>query len=109
MGQCEPNTHYRLTFCFLKWSNSRKSASVKTNKETFEKNLESGRENLGYRSDEPRTASEWSVGQREDPEGHVEEEVASPAPVVQASGLSHSWSLFFGYFSEEEISELGVF
>ncbi|XP_077621554.1 immunoglobulin superfamily member 5 isoform X3 [Crocuta crocuta] len=35
----------------------RKSASVKTNKETFEKNLESGRENLGYRSDEPRTAN----------------------------------------------------
>ncbi|XP_015396726.1 immunoglobulin superfamily member 5 [Panthera tigris] len=37
-------------------SEIRKSASVKTNKETFETNLESGSENLGYRSDEPWTA-----------------------------------------------------
>ncbi|XP_047731685.1 immunoglobulin superfamily member 5 isoform X2 [Prionailurus viverrinus] len=37
-------------------SEIRKSASVKTNKETFETNLESGSENLGYHSDEPRTA-----------------------------------------------------
>ncbi|GAB5576248.1 immunoglobulin superfamily member 5 isoform X1 [Prionailurus iriomotensis] len=39
-----------------------KSASVKTNKETFETNLESGSENLGYHSDEPRTARHYSYG-----------------------------------------------
>ena len=68
---------------------------MKTNKETFETNLESGSENLGYHSDEPRTASEWSVGPWEYPKGRVEEGLASPAPAAQARGLSHSWALFF--------------
>ncbi|XP_029796489.1 immunoglobulin superfamily member 5 [Suricata suricatta] len=56
-------------------SEIRKSASVKTNKETFETNLDSGRENLGYRSDEPRT-----------------EKLASFAPVSSESSVQEQHS-----------------
>ncbi|XP_046503926.1 immunoglobulin superfamily member 5-like isoform X1 [Equus quagga] len=41
-------------------SEVRKSATVKTNKETLQTKLKSGNENHGYSSDEPRTTSEWT-------------------------------------------------
>lgn len=53
----------------IKWSNSRKSASVKTNKESLETNVKSGSENNAYSPDEPRMASEWVGGAVGRPEG----------------------------------------
>ena len=44
---------------FFKRSNSRKSATVKTSKDTVGTKLKSANENYGYRSDEPRTTREW--------------------------------------------------
>lgn len=40
-------------------SEIRKSANMKTNKDTSGTKLKSGNENYGYSSDEPRTTSEW--------------------------------------------------
>lgn len=51
----------------LKWSNSRKSANARTNKEAFETKLKNGFKNYGYISDESRTAGEWTGGAVERP------------------------------------------
>lgn len=54
---------------FFKWSNSRKSATVKTSKDTAGTKLKSANENYGYHSDESRTTREWLGLDRENVRG----------------------------------------
>lgn len=59
LGGAVCTKHPLLTnVCFFKWSNSRKSAEVETNQETFEPKLKGGNENYGYSAGEPRTMRE---------------------------------------------------
>lgn len=58
LGGAVQAKHPLLTFVFFKWSTSRKSADVETNKETFEPKLKGGNENYGYSAGEPRTMRE---------------------------------------------------
>lgn len=55
------------TWFFKKWSDSRKSPNMRTNKETLEPKFRSGNENYGYSLDEQRTTREWMCGPEKDP------------------------------------------
>ena len=59
MHWVDSETRTSMNTGFFKWSNSRKSATVKTSKDTVGTKLKSANENYGYRSDEPRTTREW--------------------------------------------------
>lgn len=83
-------------------SEIRKSAQIKTNKETSELNLRSGNENRGYSSDEPRTAGAASRPPRtgelgvpeprssghhpQDPDPHWPRSESGPQLSVHAAG-----------------------
>ncbi|KAF6384853.1 immunoglobulin superfamily member 5 [Rhinolophus ferrumequinum] len=60
-------------------SEIRKSANVKTNKETLETKLKNGNENYGYRSDEPKTTKAASLPPKSN-ESSVPEERSSGHP-----------------------------
>ncbi|TKC35664.1 hypothetical protein EI555_015914, partial [Monodon monoceros] len=74
-------------------SEIRKSANMKTNKDTSGTKLKSGNENYGYSSDEPRTTSEWpetaSLPARSS-ESSVPEQRVSRQPYQSGTPEAHS-------------------
>ncbi|ELR57173.1 Immunoglobulin superfamily member 5, partial [Bos mutus] len=64
---------------FFKWSNSRKSATVKTSKDTAGTKLKSANENYGYLSDESRTTQPASLHAKSS-EASVPEQCSSRQP-----------------------------
>ncbi|KAB0373826.1 hypothetical protein FD755_014082 [Muntiacus reevesi] len=83
-------------------SEIRKSATMKTSKDTLGTKLESGNENYGYHSDEPRTIHEW-LGLDTEPASLHDKSSEASVPEQRSSRQSHQviqtfspfWTFFF--------------
>ncbi|XP_065798812.1 immunoglobulin superfamily member 5 isoform X1 [Muntiacus reevesi] len=72
-------------------SEIRKSATMKTSKDTLGTKLESGNENYGYHSDEPRTIHEW-LGLDTEPASLHDKSSEASVPEQRSSRQSHQES-----------------